>query len=106
MGNWRIVVEGHGIHHNERQDDANAMTEVFVGELRAAGHEVTSATFELVSFELVSGHKEDVLPNVPGNYVPGNYVRGRNFEILQDGSTEPERGGIIAADPTVVRASV
>ena len=59
MGTWAITVEGHGIHHNGRQDDAEAMAAVFVGELRAAGHEVSRAEFVL------TGGTTDVLASAP-----------------------------------------
>ncbi|HET7234524.1 MAG TPA: hypothetical protein VFJ16_31215 [Longimicrobium sp.] len=88
MGTWRIVVEGHGCHHNDRQGDANEMAAVFVGELRAAGHGVTSATFEL------TGSREDVRP-------PDDYVSGRNFEIVNGSAA----GGVNPGDPTILRAA-
>jgi hypothetical protein len=59
MGTWQIVITGHGIHHNGRQDDAETMAAVFVGELRAAGHEVNGASFVLTSMDT------DLLPLVP-----------------------------------------
>lgn len=49
MGNWNITIEGHGIHHNNRDDDANAMAAEFVKDLKAKGHDITSAKFQLVS---------------------------------------------------------
>ena len=60
MGTWRITIEGHGIHHNGRQDDANEMAGVFVGELLAAGHGVSLAKFDLT---LPPG--EDLLATAP-----------------------------------------
>ena len=47
MGTWNITIKGHGCHHNKRVDDAEVMSAAFVSALRAAGHEVTSAEFEL-----------------------------------------------------------
>lgn len=54
MGNWSILIRGHGIHDNKRQDDADQMAAVFVGELKAAGHEVTECTFALQHKNILS----------------------------------------------------
>lgn len=59
MGSWIILIRGHGAHHNGLQDDADEMAEVFVGELRAAGHEVKHG--EMVT----TGMGSDLLANVP-----------------------------------------
>jgi hypothetical protein len=53
MGHWTITIVGHGIHDNGRQDDADQMAAAFVGELRAAGHEVTDAGFSLQAKSLL-----------------------------------------------------
>lgn len=46
MGNWTIVVQGTGIHHNRLEErDANRMTADFVQRLKDAGHQVDHATF-------------------------------------------------------------
>jgi hypothetical protein len=37
-------IEGHGIHDNDRDADADAMLRIFAGQLADAGHEVDSAT--------------------------------------------------------------
>ena len=47
MGNWKITIDGHGIHHNKRPDDANVMTADFIAALRKAGHDVLKAEFTL-----------------------------------------------------------
>ena len=44
MGQWTIVINGHGIHDNGRDDDADAICARFVDELRRSG-EVHSALF-------------------------------------------------------------
>ncbi len=44
MGEWTIVIQGHGIHDNGRADDADAICARFVEELRKSG-EVFSAQF-------------------------------------------------------------
>jgi len=59
MGTWTITIEGHGIHHNGRQDDAEVMASVFVGELLAAGHGVSQAKLVL------TGGTTDVLVAAP-----------------------------------------
>jgi len=55
MGNWNITIQGMGVHHNHPplEHDANVMAQRFVRELRAAGHQVTSAT-------ITHGGSEDV----------------------------------------------
>lgn len=46
MGNWTIVIEGSGAHHNkDRPADANKLAEDFVAVLGGAGHTVEHATF-------------------------------------------------------------
>lgn len=48
MGNWKLVIEGHGTHHNKGvPTDANILAGQFVDKLRASGQEVSAATFEL-----------------------------------------------------------
>jgi hypothetical protein len=44
VGSWTLHAEGHGIHDNGRQDDADAMFEKFIADLRAAGHVVNRAS--------------------------------------------------------------
>ena len=43
MGNWKIEIEGLGIHHNGREDDADALAKDFVRSLIAKGQKVSSA---------------------------------------------------------------
>ena len=45
MGEWAMVVHGHGIHDNGREDDAESMLRDFIGQLARAGHEVQSVVF-------------------------------------------------------------
>lgn len=46
MGDWAIVIQGTGVHHNRNYPtDANRMAAGFVEALREAGHTVKSATF-------------------------------------------------------------
>ena len=44
MGEWTIVIQGHGIHDNGRPDDADAVCARFVEEL-AKSQQVVSVTF-------------------------------------------------------------
>lgn len=44
MGEWTIVIQGHGIHDNGRNDDADAICQRFVDEL-AKSQEIKSAAF-------------------------------------------------------------
>lgn len=45
MGQWNMSIQGHGIHDNGLENDAEVMLERFVDELRAAGHSVSSVHF-------------------------------------------------------------
>lgn len=46
MGSWNITIRGTGCHHNKNTaSDANRMAAKFVKELKAAGHQVTAASF-------------------------------------------------------------
>jgi len=73
MGSWKIEVEGHGIHHNGRPDDAEVMAAVFVGELRAKGHKVGRADFTL------TGGTTDLVASAPE-------VESRDYPVV--GQTE------------------
>jgi hypothetical protein len=46
MGSWVMHIEGHGIHDNARDDDADAMLKAFAAEL-AKHHKVRVVTFTL-----------------------------------------------------------
>jgi hypothetical protein len=46
MGDWRLVIEGHGSHHNKDvAEDANILAGEFVDRLRAKGQHVRQVTF-------------------------------------------------------------
>ena len=49
MGAWKIVIEGHGCHHNKRGDDANVLAADLVEQLKASGHDVHGASFALAT---------------------------------------------------------
>jgi len=63
MGEWTIVIQGHGIHDNGRPDDADAICQRFVDELARSG-EVMSATFTV-------GARRALGVPVPGMVVAG-----------------------------------
>jgi hypothetical protein len=45
MGQWNITIRGTGVHHNKHNPtDANRMAAEFVKALKAAGHNVVSAS--------------------------------------------------------------
>lgn len=49
MGDWTIVIEGTGCHHNgsaaEEFHDADLMTKEFIERLKGAGHQIRHASF-------------------------------------------------------------
>lgn len=71
MGNWEIVVRGHGIHHNGRENDAEVMAKLFVEDLRAEGHDIECAIFSLTGgaqqeeTDLLSGEVSRPLVHYP-----------------------------------------
>lgn len=44
MGEWTIAIQGHGIHDNGREDDADAICQRFLNEL-ARSQEIQAAHF-------------------------------------------------------------
>lgn len=55
MGNWNINIQGVGMHHNDKPEDAEKMAAEFALKLHQAGHTVEAATFTY-------GAKQDILP--------------------------------------------
>lgn len=52
MGNWTIVIEGVGAHHNTNNpDDANVQGVVFVEKLRNSGQRIRHASFTFGSVQ-------------------------------------------------------
>jgi hypothetical protein len=46
MGEWAIIIQGSGAHDNpDYPQDADKMAKQFVEDLKAAGHQIESATF-------------------------------------------------------------
>lgn len=58
MGNWNITIQGTGMHHNGKREDANEIAKVCVDTLKKAGQNVEMATF-------TSGGRESVLDQAP-----------------------------------------
>ena len=60
MGNYTIVVQGTGAHHNtERSGDADKLAEDFVQELKAKGHHVHHASITHGGHEHLKGADGD-----------------------------------------------
>jgi hypothetical protein len=67
MGNWSMHIEGHGIHDNGKDEDADVMLREFTGKLASAGHQVHSATITIgAARELVNG--DDTTPLRAGEH--------------------------------------
>lgn len=46
MGEWTIVIEGRGMHHNNGYPkDSDTMLKNFIDELKTAGHVINHASF-------------------------------------------------------------
>ena len=48
MGEWNITIQGHGIHDNHRDDDADAIYQRFLAELQIS-QEIQVARFTVGS---------------------------------------------------------
>jgi len=57
MGEWTIVVQGHGIHDNGRDDDADAICRRFVAEL-AKSQELQSVHFTVGARRAIEAAEE------------------------------------------------
>ncbi|MCC6178823.1 MAG: hypothetical protein WAZ94_15195 [Phycisphaerales bacterium] len=44
MGNWNVTIRGVGPHHNQQETDVEQVAAKAVAQLKAAGHNVVSAT--------------------------------------------------------------
>lgn len=67
MGEWTIVIQGHGIHDNGRPDDADAICARFVDELARSG-EVHSAQFTVGARRTIAGLSIQVDQGAVTNY--------------------------------------
>lgn len=71
MGNWRIIIEGTGCHHNgvrgAEVGDANLLAEDLVRTLRAKGHCIYDAmtAFELTGTPGGRAYKSESLDDPP-----------------------------------------
>ena len=59
MGEWTIVVQGHGIHDNGRVDDADAICRRFVAEL-AKSQQIESVRFTVGARRAIEAAAEAV----------------------------------------------
>lgn len=69
MGEWTIVIQGHGIHDNGRDDDADAICQRFVDEL-AKSQEIQHVHFTV-------GARRALGVPVPGMVVTGGHQARR-----------------------------
>jgi hypothetical protein len=53
MGNWCMVIQGVGVHHNGLALDADALLRDFVAELKACGHTIRDASLTHGGAEIV-----------------------------------------------------
>jgi hypothetical protein len=59
MGNWHIAIDGHGVHDNGLDHDAEQRLKDFVHQLLADGHHIHRATITVGSGrELVPASQE------------------------------------------------
>jgi hypothetical protein len=56
MGNWVIVIQGTGSHHNGTEVDADVIAKSCLTKLAIAGQQITSATF-------TNGASETITPS-------------------------------------------
>lgn len=90
MGNWTIIIEGHGCHHNsDPKIDANEATKAFVQTLIKQGHTINRADF-------VVGMPENILYPAKGELMAADERTKAAEEIAE--KREP-RG---TSDPAVI----
>lgn len=58
MGQWTITIEGHGIHDNGKNEDADVLAKEFVDKLESYGHQVHHASFTVGSRRIASWDSE------------------------------------------------
>lgn len=66
MGNCTITIHVTGSHHNNRDDDIDAMVRTFVAELKASGHSVTHAVLTNGASEELHHHRHEAKSRGPG----------------------------------------
>lgn len=62
MGQWTIVINGTGAHHNRAEYDADWIAREAVEKLRKAGHSISGATFTYGARDDISGAKHESWP--------------------------------------------
>lgn len=65
MGNWVMHIDGHGVHDNGLDHDAEERLRQFVEQLLADGHQVNHATICVGAVRKVVPSSEDA----PGHFV-------------------------------------
>jgi hypothetical protein len=58
MGQWTVVIQGHGIHDNGRNDDADRMVTQFVKDLLEKGHVISSVSFTVGMNRELAGNSD------------------------------------------------
>ena len=54
MGQYTIVIEGEGLHHNtDEPKDADRMLNKFLDDLKVAGHGIEHVSFTSISREII-----------------------------------------------------
>lgn len=49
MGNWHIAIDGHGVHDNGLDHDAEQRLQEFVAQMLADGHQINHASITVGS---------------------------------------------------------
>lgn len=65
MGNWVMHIDGHGVHDNDLEHDAEARLKQLVDQMIADGHTIHHATITV-------GPVRKVVPSTPD--APAHYV--------------------------------
>lgn len=85
MGTWRIVIEGTGCHHNDLAGvvDSNVEAQKLVDALKAGGHSLAVARFELTG-------RHGVVTSTD-NLLDGSAIRGARY-VAPDKNTSRQTG--------------
>jgi hypothetical protein len=70
MGSWSLHVEGHGIHDNGREDDADSRLVEFVRQLQRDGHVVTHASMTIGAGRSITPDYEPHAQAEPEDFQP------------------------------------
>ena len=67
MGNWTLLIEGTGCHHNGKEEiDADLLAPKLVQQLRDQGQTIDHATF-------TAGGRQTAVPGPTDEYEPDDY---------------------------------